>query len=44
MCLGRFVVLPQGYYMGTVEAVQAMLAVQLKAAGSRMQPGQYGEY
>ena len=39
----RFVVLPTGYYMGTVEAVKAMLAVQHRAAGTQMQPAQYGE-
>lgn len=38
-----FVVLPMGYYMGTVVAVKAMLTVQQRAAGSRMQPKQYGE-
>ena len=42
LCNGSFVVLPKGYYMGTVEAVQAMLAVQQEAVGTRMQPKQYG--
>lgn len=42
VCVGRFVVLTSGYYMGTVEAVQATLTVQLREAGSGMQPRQYG--
>ena len=42
MCNGSFVVLPKGYYMGTVEAVQAMLTVQQEAVGTCMQPNQYG--
>lgn len=42
VCNGSFVVLPEGYYMGTVEAVQAMLEVQQEAVRTRMQPKQYG--
>ncbi|CAL5228629.1 g11795 [Coccomyxa viridis] len=40
----RLVVLPSGYYMGTVEAIQAMLAVQHRVVGTSMQPAQYGDF